>query len=219
MHTELHFCFIGTQSVLRSVMLGLKGVLLILLLLSLAACGRSGNVVSKDDSAEYRNAQSLPPLKKPESNTAIGTNNSAAPTQPSTPVVVQQPGKQTASTITTNVIDVGDDQVELEINADQDAAWKFVRKKIGKSDLTVHTRNKSAGRFSIGCSSLEPELPAQEVKKGGWSIFKRDKEANVHCALQLLSAKSSTRVQVLGRDGDPVAADSAREIFARLLNN
>lgn len=196
-----------------------KRCLLFAVLVGVAACGKSGNVVTKDDSAEYRSAKSLPPLKKPDrsdvlinSSTPVETNSQAQST-----VVAQKPTSTSATTAV--VVDAGNGEVELEINAPADKAWQFVRRNIGKSNLTVHTRNKSAGRFSIGCSSLEPEAPEAATKKGGWSIFKRSREKGDHCALQLNSAKNVTRVQVLGRNGEPVAADSAREIFARLLNN
>ena len=58
----------------------------------LTACGGSKNVVTQDDSAEYRTAKTLPPLRKPSAVKSVSKPVSVptpqAPSQAATPVEV-----------------------------------------------------------------------------------------------------------------------------------
>ena len=67
-------------------------VALAISLLTLAACGGRSTVVTQDDSADYRSARSLPPLKKPGSPTASTAVSSPAATSSET----TQPAPPTA---------------------------------------------------------------------------------------------------------------------------
>lgn len=184
-------------------------------LLLLSACGGSKTVVTQDDSADYRSAQTLPPLKKPAVPQAgqPAASNASAP-QSAEPA----PSVSSTAGVVANIVEAKNGSVELVVEAPSEPAWRFVRQKLNKSDLTVHSRNYAAGRFAIGCANLDADKPEVD-KKNGWSVFRRARAKSLHCSLQLSSAKNRTVVKVLSRSGEPVSAESAREIFARLLNS
>ena len=96
--------------------------------------------------------------------------------------------------------------------------WQYVSENLRDSDLTVHNRNKAAGRFSIGCAKILAESELSE--KGGWSIFRSNKAEESHyCSLQMISTRGESMVTVLNRSGLEVASADAKSIFTRLLNN
>jgi uncharacterized lipoprotein len=196
-------------------------------LLSLVACGGRSTVVTHDDSAEYRDARSLPPLKKPnapdaQTSEGLATQTSttapvAAPVQSSAPT--QTSGASQSSVISANVIETNDNQVALQINGDVDAAWRYLRTNLKRSDITVHTRNKAAGRFAIGCAGIDSEEGVAVTKSGGWSIFRRKQSETEHCSLQLVADNDVSVVRAYDRSGQLVSAQLARGLFNRLLNN
>lgn len=215
----------------------LKQFSLFSLLLILAACSGRADVVTQDDSADYHSARSLPPLIKPgdtrttSSNRAETQNSGETPPSRTTTVTGVEPPTATAptptveappstagktDTIVARVNRLSDATARLVIEADYQQAWDFVTQNLKSSDLTVHTRNQTAGRLAIGCGEIQA---VETTKKGGWSFFKRKPEELEHCALQLVSSKGDTNVQVLNRSGAEVDADSAEAIFNRLLNN
>lgn len=235
---------------------------LLICVLSIAACG-GRNVVTKDNSAEYKSARALPPLKKPSQSSTPIYN----PPAPAVAAEVSQPSiddgldqvnerseeiispiaepEATLSNVDENVVDTAAAQLEtdvqnqadtnlasnlqteiispnksiarLSINADAEPAWQFLQGKLVQSDLTVHARNKKAGRFSIGCSGIEAGEGV--IKSGRWSIFTRKAEKQSdYCALLATSSRETTTVRVLDRSGVEASAESANTIFVRLLN-
>ena len=117
------------------------------------------------------------------------------------------------------VLEGSNGQVFLQINRDIDGAWRYLRQSLSQSDITVHTRNKSAGRFAIGCAAVDADENVSVTKSGGWSIFRRTPNETEHCSLQVVADKGASEVRVYDRSGQPVAAAQARSLFARLLNN
>ncbi len=106
----------------------------------------------------------------------------------------------------------------LSIDADFDVAWEFLTNNLKRSDITVFTRNKSAGRFSIGCGALE--TAPKVSRSGGWSIFTRDKSrGSDYCALQVAERRGVSFVQVLNRAGDEVGSEFSNDVYKRILNN
>ena len=259
-----------------------------------SACGGSKTVVTQDDSAEYRSAKTLPPLRKP-GRAPIATTTANIETQRQAPaaegslsqgaegslsqgaegslsqgaegslsqgaegslsqgaegslsqgaegsleqvaegsleqvaennviaaqVVDQvsaepvQPSK--SSVISASVLEA-DDTARLRIDASLDQAWSYLSSNLQKSDITVHNRNRAAGRFSIGCASID-DSDSNKKTSGGWSIFRRKAESSEHCSLHVQENKSDTLVSVINRSGLEVVAADAKQIFSRLLNN
>jgi len=227
----------------QSTRLAVYGVLALVL----TACGGRSTVVTQDDSAEYQSARSLPPLKKPntrdqggpEAQTVVVADAASPPveqpvppSQSVIPVDVQENGqppaksdqtKFDASTVVVGeVVQQSNGEVVLSLNAGAEESWQYLRNLLSQSDITVHTRNKSAGRFAVGCDGVDvPRLtdPTVDVeRKGRWSIFKRNPESTVYCGLQLVAKKTSSVVTLRDRSGQAVPADLARSFFARLLN-
>lgn len=182
----------------------LSKILLLTIVLTLAACGGRGTVVTKDDSAEYQSAQALPPLKKPGYPTNVSVSDSANSSVPEVSVEVVERKK---------------DSLVLQINADADTSWQVLSQLLRKSDLTVHVRNKDAQRVAIGCAGIDEQSDADSTKKRGWvfSRSRRDNNDDAHCSLQMSSKKSSSTVKVLKRDGEEVAPEMAQLLFTRLL--
>lgn len=196
----------------------------------ISGCSGRKDVVTQDDSAEYRDAKTLPPLKKPSGNLAQRGASPEPQLATQTPQAQQAVGSNAINTepsgaaainlISASVVEKKGDSAQLKIDADFDRAWVFMRNNLNNSDITVHSRNKAAGRVLIGCKSIDEAEEATADKKGGWSIFKRSsKEDLTHCALQLVASKKSTLVNVLNRSGEFVPAAAANAIFSRLLNN
>lgn len=222
------------------------------MILTLTACGGNPKVVTTDDSADYKSARELPPLKKP--SRILQTVTQAPPPVTPAPASSQpapQPVPQTAATptaqaddnidvrsrdvavrnapvasvatppaaaINARVVNPEDQIARLQMNASFDSAWAYVNDSLKRSDITVHSRNRAAGRIAIGCSDID-QAPAV-VKRGGWSFFNRRPEEELeYCALQLVSSKQSTNLQVINRSGQEVSRASAENIFRRILNN
>ena len=225
----------------------LKVVSLSILILALAACGGSGKqVVTEDNSADYKSSTSLPPLKKPSKASPPTVASEVEPTLDNT-VVTSEAGVVSApiedSTLASNsplpdvadaqtepsdravvtrsissrVIPGGSDSARLQIDANFDSAWAYMTENLKNSDVTVFSRNKEAGRFSIGCGSMDSVKP---VKKGGWSIFNKGKQKlSEYCALSVVERRGKSLVFVLNRDNTEVADQYSNPLFARILNN
>ena len=209
----------------------------------LIGCGGSKTVITADDSAEYRNAISLPPLKKP-SVSSSAVDSAAQPSAPSSqPSVIEtqssdklvsdsgtaaaiearsasakQPSAAGQKPISARVIELDGDIARLQIDAGLNSAWNYLSENLKRSDITVHTRSKTAMRFSIGCASLQAE-PAGSAKRGSWSFFSNKEKSTEHCSLLLASGRSATQVKLLNRSGVEYASADSKALFARLLNN
>jgi len=243
-------------------------VLLLTLFLGLSACGGgTAKVVPSDDSADYKSATSLPPLKKtptlvttaPAPSAAQATvpqvlepapssrDESLADVEPSAveqPSVVEQPSENqeplaypesdavdaasetvaiapdadVAPSISARVIASDSSNARLEIDSSFDAAWSFLSSNLKRSDVTVFSRNKAAGRFSIGCGDME--LSPTVVKKGGWSFFNKSKQKRAeYCALSVVERRGKSLVFVLNRDDSEVSNEYSNPLFKRILNN
>ncbi len=122
------------------------------------------------------------------------------------------------NSVVSRVINDKSGQSRLEIAADFDLAWEFLSTSLQKSDLTVFSRNKEAGRFSIGCANIA-KVPTV-VKSGRWSFFNRDKQQSLeYCALQSVSKRGITMVSVLNQAGEEVSGEYSNRVFSRILNN
>lgn len=216
--------------------------LVTLIALSLSACGGGKKIITSDDSADYKSARSLPPLKKPspvavsQSKTnAQAATGSGVVEEPSAEVAGKPSGVAgkndgKASTAATNaaetsfeqlsatVVDDGSGQAKLEVAAEFDRAWDYLNASLQQSDLTVFSRNKQAGRFSIGCADIEAAPTV--VKSGRWSFFNRDKQQVLeYCALQAVEKRSITVVSVLNQSGEEVSGEYSKKLFSRILQN
>ena len=212
----------------------------------LTACGNKGVIQTTDESAEYKSATSLPPLKKPselaveESSTSVLASSSSASTEVDQSVsdaqqlatnlpetvnqesfIGNQAETQTPSSapLNANIVNAGDSKSQLEINGGFDNAWQYLASILRRSEVTVFSRNKAAGRFAIGCSGVAEDRVVVE-KKGSWSVFKRDKdEEQEYCSLKLTEKRGTTLVSVHDRNGIEVANQNSANLFARILNN
>ncbi len=257
--------------------------LIVSLALGLTACQSGKKIDTVDDSADYRSARALPPLKKPdprdtdvvepvaqdvavaapESTTAESANEvSDQQQQPDSPAresLVLSPAEMqnnddassTASKVDEAIsvestseptlaaaidsslpkspgensleaanLTSSDDSTKLEIPADFDSAWAFLTKSLVESELTVFSRNKEAGRISIGCGEIAENGEVEVKRAGGWSIFNRRKaQASEYCSLQAEERKGQTVVSVLNRSGQEVGADYGRNVLNKILNN
>jgi len=116
-----------------------------------------------------------------------------------------------------NIIDDGSGQARLKIDAGFEQAWAYLSDNLKTSDLTVFSRNKAAGRFSIGCANIAAAPTV--TKKGRWSFFNRDRQPRLeYCALQAVERRGATLVSVLNRSGEEVTAEYSRDVFTRLLS-
>jgi uncharacterized lipoprotein len=205
--------------------------LVTLIALSLSACGGGKKIITSDGSADYKSARSLPPLKKPspviasKNNTAgqpIGANESSAAVvekneplaSASTTSTVEPPYERLSAA----VVDAGSGQAQLEIAADFNEAWGYLNTSLQKSGLTVFSRNKEAGRFSIGCANIAAAPTV--IKSGRWSFFNRGKQQSLeYCALQAVEKRGITVVSVLNQAGEEVSGEYSKKLFSRILNN
>ena len=244
------------------------------LALCLSACGGGKVIETKDDSVDYRSAQSLPPLKKPELIGRPLQQTSSVQAAAIEPVDLEPVEEITGSDESVDALDssdVAEQQIEtqssddqqteelsaidqssqypepeiessapalssrpmvnskvvrgqagysmLQIEADSDTAWTYVLESLQASDITVFTRNKDAGKFSIGCG----DIPSQQkvVKKGGWSIFNRQKSTgeSPYCSLNMIESKTYVSVAVFDKLGQPVDSQYSEPLFNRLMNN
>ncbi len=206
----------------------------------LTGCNNKRIIQSVDDSAEYKSARALPPLIKPSGSPASKPVLDDEPEVPEdvviaeseAPVAVEQtvavaetdvvpePEPQSKQrTLTARVVETRGGRSKLVIDASFAEAWAYLAANLQKSDVTIFSRNETAGRFAIGCADI-PEKAVRVQKRGGWSIFMRDKtEPSEYCGLQTVEEKGQTAVTVLNRAGVVVPAESSNKIFARILNN
>lgn len=229
----------------------------------LTACGSKEIVQTTDDSADYKSARALPPLKKssevakqaakPAADVAlegvsdepltaldslvgdatanseavdnidaeniaienIATDNESAP-QAST-LDAGQPTQIDA--LSARVVDANQGKSRLEISTDFDGAWQYLSNSLKKSDVTVFSRNKTAGRIAIGCAGVAEDKVVTS-KKGGWSFFKRNTDQEFeYCSLKVTGSRNATLISVLDRSGAEVAGENSASLFSRILNN
>ncbi len=108
------------------------------------------------------------------------------------------------------------DTVKLILNSEFDSAWSYLTSQLAGSEVTVFSRNKSAGRIAIGCAEIRDGAAPSNNSK--WSIFNRKaKRADEYCSLQAVERKGTTTVSVLNREGREVAGDDARLVLNKLL--
>lgn len=224
----------------------------------LSACGAGKVVNTQDNSAEYKTAKSLPPLKKPtpvvvtqrapvgvveqqaetavepvaDVSAAVEAAQSEATLNDAPEVAVEniddavetievaqseQAVVSAAAVSSANIVDDGSGQARLKIDAGFEQAWVYLSDNLKKSDLTVFSRNKAAGRFSIGCANIAAAPTV--TKNGRWSFFNRDRQPRLeYCALQAVERRGATLVSVLNRSGEEVTAEYSRDVFTRLLS-
>ncbi len=117
-----------------------------------------------------------------------------------------------------SVVTEGSGQARLVVDASFEQAWEYLSQNMKKSDLTIFSRNKEAGRFSIGCANIAAAPTV--VKSGRWSFFNRGKQLNLeHCSLKLAEKRGKTSVSVLNRAGEEVSGEYSNTVFSRILNN
>ena len=220
-----------------------KAVCVVVVLSNLSACSRGKVIVTSDDSVEYKSARSLPPLIKPTQGTTpstapapstVPTVSQVEPISNSEPivdsvsesdlrddteaVVAVAPSGLKSTSIQSNlnaVLDTKSNSTRLSIDSDWDGAWAYLIEKLKDSDLTVFSRNKTAGRIAIGCSEVGEEVT--ETKAGRWSIFNRKKvQASEYCSLQMNKKGGDIQVSVLDRVGVEASVDKARLVLEKL---
>lgn len=221
---------------------GLCMFLVIVATLSLSACGGKKNISTEDSSADYKSAQALPPLKKPSRVVVAGQSAPSSPlvSEPDVSVVGTSPQELTTSTngvsdntaqddsgqgstseadvLSSSVVAGKSGEMRLQVEAGFEETWDYLSASLQKSDITVFSRNKAAGRFSIGCANI---AAAPTVSTSGrWSFFNRSKQQNLeYCALQALEKRGITVVSVLNRAGEEVSGEYSNDVFSRILNN
>ena len=188
------------------------------LLAFVSACGGGNKVVNTtDNSAEYKSAKSLPPLSKPTNTQTVRADTVDAESVSIPNVAQPAVNKQAGRLAGVSSIEEGSKHTRLKINAGFDQAWELLSADIQKSDLTVFSRNKVAGRFSIGCANIYTE--SEESTSSGWSFFNRNRQQKLeYCALELIEKRGSTVVSVVNRANEEVSADYSKGLFTRLLN-
>ena len=194
------------------------------LLALVSACGGGNKVVTTtDNSAEYKSAKSLPPLSKPSTvtqtaNTQVAKAGSIADDGASTPNAGQAVAeKQTVTLAAVSSIEEDTKHTRLKIGTEFDQAWQLLSADLQKSDLTIFSRNKAAGRFSVGCANVYTE--SEESKTSGWSFFNRNRQQKLeYCAIELSEKRGSTIVSVFNRANEEVSAEYSKGLFTRLLN-
>jgi len=139
---------------------------------------------------------------------------------PQTPVVQTEPEPEPEqhSSVSARVVRIETGQARLRMTADFDSAWDYLSSNLRGSDVTVFSRNKSAGLFAIGCGNIE-SAPAV-IKRGRWSFINRGRtERAEYCSLLVVERRGTSHVSVLNRDGAEVLAEYSDPVFARILNN
>ena len=224
-----------------TVLKGLTAFILAGCILVLGACGRPDLIVTTDDSADYKSARTLPPLKK--TRTVQNTDSSPSPiveTSVETPVYtpaetpietpVETPQAQiepsptdTASavestpSVVANIIQPKSGVSRLQLDLGFNEAWNFLVDGVLKSNVTLHSRNKAAGILSIGCGEIGESEPVSN--EGGWSIFRKKNQLSEYCSMQLIGDDDQSRVLVLNQSGDEVSSVQSEAIFNQLIQN
>ncbi|MFT6408597.1 MAG: putative lipoprotein [Arenicella sp.] len=204
-------------------------LLVTLMALSLSACSGGKKVITSDESADYKSARALPPLKKSsrvivDQKSAVDRpdiDTNSVTEQADTPApaaVISTEQTSVALGLSAAVVTTKAGRTRLEIAADFDRTWDYLNDSLQKSDLTVFSRNKEAGRFSIGCANIVAEPTV--VKSGRWSFFNRGKQQDLeYCALEAVEKRGITVVSVLNQDGLEVSGEYSNTLFSRILNN
>ena len=204
-----------------------KVVCVAVVLSNISACSKRKVVVTSDDSVEYKSARSLPPLIKPTQGTSpsvastesqVESVSNLEPVQSANVDKVVAPSGIDSASVQPSVkavIRSKSNSTRLSIDSGWDAAWVYLTEKLKGSDLTVFSRNKSAGRIAIGCSDVGEGVI--ETKAGGWSIFNRKKpQASEYCSLQMNKKGRGIHVSVLDRVGVEAGVEKARLVLEQL---
>lgn len=216
---------ISKLTLVMSVMLTVSG---------LTACSTGKTIAVVDDSADYKSSQSLQPLKrpsqvKPKEVALVGsevqvtqapeaTINDEPKSTSETESQALENQDQTNVVINSEIISGENSESRLLIDAGFEQSWAYVNDSLKTSDLTVFSRNKSAGRFLIGCGDIDSEVAT--VQKSGWSFFNRDKSEKLeYCVLEVTEKRSDSIVKFLNRSGIEVLGEYSMPIFERLLDN
>ncbi len=191
-------------------------------LLTLAAC-QSGRVIQTEDgSADYKSERLLPPLKKASTASASvqsSTDELGSTAAQSQPVAAANQNEGSQPVFNGAQITGVSGKSRLVILSSIDDAWSPLMARLIESDITVFSRNKAAGKVSIGCTDIEADS-AQRIKSGRWSILNRKKQKVAeYCALKVADRKGRTVVSVLDREGKEVPADKGRVVLNRILEN
>ena len=210
----------------------------------LASCGGRSTLLTKDDSADYRSARALPPLKKPrpqqtepsqnvnslpasqsiEQPTDLGTIVESTVAEPQINQAQQNASDELAST-SASVVRAKEGTALLVIKQPLDQAWGYMRRSLKGSNVTVHSSNQSAGRILVGCASLEEGDQSGDANNNtsGWSIFSAKPEESEYCTLQLIErgkgSEVTTQVSALTRSGQAASYEAGNALFQRILNN
>ena len=123
------------------------------------------------------------------------------------------------SGISAEITNLKNNTARLKVATDFDTAWEYLTTKLGRSSVTVFSRNKAARRFSIGCAAFQvPE--SEDSESGGWAIFNRNRVvSDEYCALSVSESRGNTVVTARDREGDEVGKVGATLVFEQLLNN
>jgi len=121
--------------------------------------------------------------------------------------------------ISTEISNLKNNTARLKVAGDYDVAWEYLVNKLGRSSVTVFSRNKAAGRFAIGCAAFQmPE--SEDSEAGGWAIFNRSRAvSDDYCTLSVSESRGNIVVSALDRDGDEVGKVGATLVFEQLLND
>lgn len=208
------------------------GIIMVMALV-LASCGSRGKTVTTDDSADYKSARQLPPLKKP--STVVAASPSVAPpiadgpvvgndvVTKSTPRAVSAPVSVSSAADISNVsaviANLKNNIARLTVDSEFDNAWDYLSSKLARSSVTVFLRNKDTGRISIGCGAYEA-VQDTKSKDSRWAILNSKSEAKgEYCILLVAAARGGTIVSALDRNGDEVGQAGAKMVFEQILNN
>lgn len=202
-----------------------------LMMVFISACGSKGKkVVTVDESAEYKSATSLQPLKRStvdSSSPSIATKEVSVVTNAyEEQEINEQPNGQPdnksydqsieQNSLISTVVSASNGASRMEVSADFESAWVYLNNNLKTSDLTVFSRNKAAKRVAIGCNGIEAE--ADSVTKSRWSFFNKDKyQRSEYCALELLEKRGKVHVSVLNRSGVEVLSAFSEPVFKRIL--
>lgn len=172
----------------------------------LAGCGGKENYVSVDKSADYKSAQSRPPLRKPN-------NPSVVPEPVSSEI-------QSENTMEIKASLLDGENIRLQFNTDMNQSWAFLSKKLIGQGITIFERNETARYFVVACSDvgiLETAKQGQPVENSRWVIFRQEVEKESdNCSIRLLRQKDNVVAAVYNQYGQVVNTESVRQLFIQL---
>lgn len=176
----------------------------------LFACGGKDGYVSVDKSADYKAAQSRPPLRKLDDPSVTPR----APSQVQTNII-----ENTQTSQIMPIFEDGDD-LRLTFNSGLPEAWRFLSKELIELGVTVYERNETARYFVIACADVgvaEISERTEPVQESRWVIFRKDVEKQSdNCSVRLTSEKDYVMAAVYNQYGQVVNTESTRQIFMSL---